>query len=287
MSQFLIDEAWAKSSPDAVRAAGYTGVIGYISEDDTGKNLTRTDIDALHAAGLSVGFADEYGATEALGGGLAGTARARKTVAFARAMGVPPGVGFYAPADWDVTPAQKPAVLQYAMAHDAGLRDNGWRGGMYGGYWTMRYLRENGYAGLRWQTYAWSGDLWDTGLTLRQVANGIVVGGADVDRDEVEVTDWGQWPPDGSSTMGSPTDSWGQQQVYAAIFTGGDSCGEPVPEQFRVPTDTRGNSILSKLNHLQSVIGGLSVPNLAVSEDQMAAIGQLNNLLGQVAAHLK
>lgn len=290
----LIDEAWAKSNPYAARLAGYGGIIGYLSEDNTGKNLTRADIDAIHAQGLAVGFADEYGATEALGGSSAGRARAIKTQVYASALGAPRGTAFYAPADWDVGPGQMSLVLDYAVAHDAYLRDNFYRGGMYGGYPVCAYLRAHGYTGLLWQTYAWSGGQWLDGVAIRQTRNGIIVGGANVDQDEAEVIDWGQWsPPEGSITMTQlPSDA--DLSVNAALLTGGPSCGQRVPTEFRAPNDTTGNAIVSKLDYLialmldiQRRIQDLSTSSVTLPDAQVQAIGQLNNVLGVVAAHLK
>lgn len=294
MSVLLIDEAWAKSSPDTARAAGYSGIIGYISEDNTGKNLTRADVDAIHAAGLAVGFADEYGATEALGGATAGNQRAGKTIGYAITLGVPRGVAFYAPADWNVSAAQMPAVLAYAVEHDRALRASGWRGGLYGGYPVCRYLWEHGYQGLLWQTYAWSNGLWLDGVAIRQTQNGITVGGANVDRDEAEVIDWGQWPPPGGSSTMSQPPSDADLSVNAGLFTGGPSCGRTVPTEFRAPNDTFGNAIVSKLDYLISImldvqtrLAAMSSGTVELPPDQMAAVATFNNLAGVLAAHLK
>lgn len=298
----ILDEAWQKVSPTAARAAGYDGIIGYISEDATGKNLTRADIDAIHAAGLSVGFADEYGATEALGGASAGTSRARKTVQFARALGVPPGVAFYAPADWDVTDAQKPAVLAYAIAHDVYLRTAGYRGGLYAGYWTVKYLAEHGYGGLLWQTYAWSGGLWWPGANLRQVANGILVAGADVDRDEPVTTDWGQWPPNGDAMTQPDPLTWDVPNIYAYLFSGGPSCGTVVDAKYRAAQDGKGNALasqvsalLAKSDDMKAAIADVQSVATGVTQDMLntAVLNAMSNnqfvqmLAANIAAHLK
>lgn len=287
MSQLLIDEAWAKVDPAEAARLGYAGVIGYVSQDNTGKNLSQYDVDMIHAAGLSVGLVYEYSPQSAAGGFYAGTRDADIAIAYAKALGAPPGVCLYAAIDWDVSNTQMINVAEYLRGYGTRVENAGYRHGMYAGYYPCIWARQNGYQGLLWQTYAWSGGLWFDGVAVRQTANGIIVGGANVDRDEAEVTDWGQWSPDGGSTVTQPTDTWNQQQVYAALFTGGSSCGEMVPAEFRVPTDTEGNAILSKLNYVQAVIGRLNIPLLSVTQDQMDAIGRLNALLSQVAAHLK
>lgn len=291
MTVKLIDEAWAKASPNVAKAFGYSGIIGYISEDNTGKNLTRAQVDAIHAAHLDVGFADEYGATEARGGSTAGHARALKSVAFARALGVPSGVAFYAPADWDVTDAEKPAVLAYAQAHDVILRANGYRGGLYSGYWTIKYLAEHGYQGFLWQTYGWSGGLWYPGVTIRQERNGIIVGGADVDMDEAMVPDWGQWSADTNAIQGvevafDDIDKERLRQVWSVVgsaYAASQAAGEnPVRDIGGQVWDlgTAIKAVRAKLDTLPTGGG-------ALTDTDRQAITDLTAALNAVAAHLK
>lgn len=285
--QALIDEAWAKVDPVAARNAGFQGIIGYVSQDTTGKNLTPSDVARIHAAMLVVGLVYEFDPQSAARGASQGTADARIAVAHAQGLNAPQGTCLYAAVDWNVPASQLPAVLAYALAFAAVCRAAGFRYGIYAGYAVVAYLWANGYGGFLWQTYAWSNGAWLAQAAVRQVANGIFVAGVDVDRDEAEVLDWGQWLPDGGTLMGQPTDSWGQQQVYAAIFTGGSSCGDTVPREYWSALETTGNGILTKLNYLQSKIDALTVPASVLDDADKATIQQLATLLTQVAAHLK
>lgn len=287
MSVRLIDEAWAKAGPDTVKAAGYAGIIGYVSQSTTGKNLARADIDAIHAAGLDVGLVYEYNPQSALGGYVQGQRDAYIAVAHAQGLGTPKGVCLYAAVDWNVESVQLATVAKYARGFADVARNAGYRYGIYAGYRPCAYLAQAGYDGLLWQTYAWSGGQWLDGVAIRQVANGIIIAGTDVDRDEAETIDWGQWPPPGgNNTMTQPASNE-DVNVYAGMFLGGPSCGKTVPTEFRVASDTHGNALFSQLAYVRAKLDALSVPASVVTDEQMAAIGQLNNLLGQVAAHIR
>ncbi len=194
----IIDEDWSKADPGALKAAGYGGAVGYLSEDTTGKNLTASDVRALHAAGLAVGLVYEYATTSALGGSARGTRDAGIAVGGARSLNVPGGVCLYTAVDWQVTSGQMAAVLAYALAFQRTCAAAGYRAGIYGSYDVCAYLAQHGYTGLLWQTYAWSGGRWWPGAVVRQEQNGIHVAGATVDKDETMATDWGQWTVGGN-----------------------------------------------------------------------------------------
>lgn len=287
MTAWLLDEAWAKVDPAAARSAGYTGIIGYVSQSTTGKNLTVDDVARIHATGLDVGLVYEYNTQSALGGYVQGQRDAYIAVAHAQGLGAPKGVCLYASVDWDVQRDQVATVLNYAHGFADVARNAGYRYGIYAGYRPCAYLVQAGYDGLLWQTYAWSSGQWVAQAAIRQVANGIFVAGVDVDRDVAQVIDWGQWSPQGgSSTMTQPASNE-DVNVYAGMFLGGPSCGKTVPTEFRVPSDTFGNALFSQLAYVRAKLDALSVPASVVTDEQMAAIGQLNNLLGQVAAHIR
>ncbi len=77
------------------------------------------------------------------------------------------------------------------------------RTGAYGGYNTIKYLFDAGVIRWGWQTYAWSsfadepgGQIylhWDPQAQLRQVKNGVLIGGVDCDLDDSMAADFGQW----------------------------------------------------------------------------------------------
>lgn len=233
MTILLIDEDWSKADPVQLRAAGYTGVIGYVSEDTTGKNLTRAQVDAAHAAGLDVGLVYEYATVAAAQGANRGVRDAAIAVDQALALGAPAEVCLYAAVDFNPTPAQMPAVLAYLEAFQQYAAGAVYRAGAYGGYPTCQYLAQHGYTGLLWQTYAWSGGLWWPSAVLRQTLNHITVAGATVDRDEAESPDWGQWKAADMAFMDDPNAAalaWRVQGLVAGADTvqDGPTKGEPI-----------------------------------------------------------
>lgn len=199
MTSYIVDEAWERPTPDELVSAGYSGLMGYISQDTTGKNINRYEIDAYHARGLDVGLNYEYNPGSAKNGAVSGISDGNTAVAHARALGAPAGMCLYFSVDWDVTDAEKPAVLAYANATRDKCLAAGFEGGIYAGYWVCLYLLSHGYKGRLWQAYAWSGGNWIGNAVIRQIQNGIIVGKSNVDRDQVMNPDWGQWK--GNATM--------------------------------------------------------------------------------------
>src|SRR5947209_2005758 len=145
-----VDEDWSKADPAQLAAAGYRFIVGYVSQDTTGKNLTRSNVDAAHAASLDVGLVYEYATNAALRGGPGGIVDAGIAVSHARGLDTPAGVCLYAAVDWQVTAGQLPVVLEYALAFQAACRAAGHRAGIYGSYAVCRYLAEHGYTGFLW-----------------------------------------------------------------------------------------------------------------------------------------
>lgn len=190
-----LDEAWSKVNAAQAWADGFRFIFGYVSQDGTGKNFSAADITSIQAAGFSIGIVYEFNPESALGGAAAGTRDAAIAIAHAQSLGVPAGVALYAAVDWDVTDAQKPAVLAYADAFLLACTNAGFRSGIYAGYWVCKYLSENSYLGFLWQTYAWSGGQWWPTAAVRQTNNGVMEAGANIDIDETETVDFGQWIP--------------------------------------------------------------------------------------------
>lgn len=191
----LLDEAWSKVDPGAAAAAGYGGIIGYVSQDATGKNITRVQVDDAHAHGLAVGLVYEYHPSSPLGGTSQGRTDAGIALAHASALGAPKTTALYVAIDFDVQPDQLTIVGSYVAAFFASVTLVGFRSGVYGGLRICQYLPTVGYRGLLWQTYAWSAGHWAPGVAVRQVQNNVHVAGVAVDKDISAVSDWGQWAP--------------------------------------------------------------------------------------------
>lgn len=193
--QLIADESWDKVSPPLLKKMGYSAIIGYVSQDTTGKNLTAGNVADAHSAGLSVGIVYEFNPTSAGGGANNAVNDDAIAISHAKALGMPSRVALYHAADSDFTPGQLPSVYDYAMKSYELCTSAGFRHGMYGDFSVIAYLHGHGYPGFLWQTYAWSAGVWFDGATIRQVANGIHAAGGVFDKDTTDVADWGQWSP--------------------------------------------------------------------------------------------
>ncbi|GIH03836.1 hypothetical protein Rhe02_19030 [Rhizocola hellebori] len=203
-----IDYSWGRPRPSAIAAAGYSFVCRYVSWSTTGKNLTRSEADALRAAGLDIVTNWEYEASEALGGYSAGVENATEANRQAIVCGMPSSRPIYFSVDWDASAAQQGTINAYfdGIASVIGRS----RTGAYGGFNVIDRLFDAGKVTWGWQTYAWSGGNWDSRAELRQVQNGITVDGADCDRNEAHAADFGQWG-------GQPR---GTASIYGALADG-------------------------------------------------------------------
>lgn len=187
---FGIDYAWAHPSPSAIKAAGYDFACRYFSRD-TAKNLTADEALALTAVGVSVVGNWEMAPQAALKGKAQGIADARDALAEAEACGMPDHRPIYFSVDFDASEAQQAAINDYFTGVASVLTLG--RTGAYGGYWPLSRLFNAKLITYGWQTYAWSGGHWDGRAQLRQIQNGIKVGGVDCDRNQAMVADYGQW----------------------------------------------------------------------------------------------
>lgn len=214
-----IDEAWARLTPAQAQAAGLSFVVGYVSEDTSGKNLTKAEALGYLADGVGVLLVYEY-ATDAVSGGTARGARdAGIGVAQARAVGYPQGcvLAFAVDEDTSGNPAQ---VDSYARAFTAVCHTAGYRSMDYGGYATVKRCADLELTDLHWQTYGWStvnGRLtWDPRVAIRQTQNGVNINGRDVDRDVAMVDDIGAWLPNGGGVFVALSDAQ-QTEMFGEV----------------------------------------------------------------------
>lgn len=184
---------WAFDPPkiSSLAPAGIKFAVRYTSPGTNPKNLTKSELQALLAAGLHVCLVFESTSGRMRGGHDAGTADAKvaDTACFNLGMASLP---VYFAADWDVQPAELAACDAYldGVASVIGRA----RTGIYGGLRVVTHAFGNKKAAYVWQTYAWSGGVWLNQAQLRQVKNGVPLGGGTVDMDEAHAADYGQWP---------------------------------------------------------------------------------------------
>ena len=146
----LIDYSAARPTPATIKAAGYSGVMRYLSTDP-GKNLQPAERDALLAEGLSIGLVWETTAARSADGFAAGAADAKAAEEQAAALGLPAGLPIFYAVDFDADPA---AVKGYFDGvHSVATRPVG----IYGSLRVVDTALTGGWATYAWQSCAWSG----------------------------------------------------------------------------------------------------------------------------------
>ncbi len=188
-----VDYAWSHPTAAALHQDGYRFAARYLSYDTAGKNLSAGEAQGLWASGVDIVVVWEQTADAALAGYNQGRSDAAAANAQAAGDGIPGGRPIYFAVDFDATPGQQPAIDAYFDGAASVLgRD---RVGAYGGFYVVKRLFDAGKIAWGWQTYAWSGGQWDGRAQLRQVQNGVSVGGAFMccDRDQAVAADYGQW----------------------------------------------------------------------------------------------
>lgn len=145
MPDLLLDYAWARPNPLAIRGAGYSGVVRYLSNDPS-KNLTAGERDGLLLVGLSITLVWESTATRASEGHAAGVDDAHAAEAQTRALGYPAGCPIFYAVDFDMYPAA-------AAAYFGGIASvAAYPVGVYG----SKRIIEGIDAPWKWQAAAWS-----------------------------------------------------------------------------------------------------------------------------------
>jgi hypothetical protein len=157
----VIDYAWQHPNPAAIKAAGYVGVVRYLSHDPS-KDVTAAEIAALHKAGLSVRLVWETTARRALDGWRAGIVDRREAEKRAAALGYPKGCPIFYAVDCDADPAK---VVPYFKGVN---RVHGYPVGAYGSKRVVEALWKAGLASRLWQTEAWSGTAVSSRASLYQ-----------------------------------------------------------------------------------------------------------------------
>lgn len=202
----IVDYPWARPGGAALKAAGVTGVLRYLSHDVT-KSLLRPEADDLAAHGISMAVVYEDLATRAGEGYTAGAIDAATAVKMANGtqpkytdLAMPSDRPIYLAADFD---ASWPQVAPYYAGAASILGQD--RVGVYGGLAVISGAANAGYRWL-WQAAAWSHGQWHPKATLHQPIQETTINGAQCDVDVAMTSDWGQWIPGGEADMVSDQD---------------------------------------------------------------------------------
>jgi len=213
----LIDFAERRIPPDEIKAAGYGGVVNYVSESRPGANfaakpITREYADALRAAGLQLvsnfqygkpGWPDPSDFTRGYDGGVADAQTAQRLHGAAGGPGSAP-IFFSVDDNIDLNTWNSQAVNWFRGINSVlGVGRTGVYGDAQVCGWAIRdgVIGNSSTPGHRWawQTRAWSNGQREPAAVLYQtVVNspsnpGPLLGGINVDVDDVLAPDFGQW----------------------------------------------------------------------------------------------
>lgn len=179
-----------------MKAAGVQFVCRYLSGGGNPKDISKAELDNYLAAGIPVVFVWETTGTD-MTSMSNGENDARAAQNELNALGAASAVVFFA-ADEQAEPDE------LAYLQGAGYVLGKSRVGIYGGLASIEAAFNNNVVSYGWQTYAWSGGVWDNRALLRQYLNGVKIGPAEVDLDEAAYwnsatvltvhSDFGQWP---------------------------------------------------------------------------------------------
>ncbi|RAU90777.1 twin-arginine translocation pathway signal [Mycobacterium colombiense] len=216
----LIDFAERRIAPDEIKSAGYDGVVNYVSQSRPGANfeakpLTREYADALRAAGLHIvsnfqygkpGWPDPSDLTRGYDGGVAD---AHTAMQLHSAAGGPNSAPIFFSVDDDIDASTwNSLAVQWFRGINSVLGVG--RTGIYGDARVCGWAIRDGVIGpstsaghqWAWQTRSWShGEREPAAVLYQTVVNspgnpGPLLGGINVDVDDVLAADFGQWDLD-------------------------------------------------------------------------------------------
>lgn len=213
----LIDFAARQIPAEQIRAAGYRGVVNYVSLSRPGssfgaKPITRSYADSLIAAGLAIVSNYQYGKpggsapSDFTRGYTGGVADARTAWGLHTAAGGGQSAPIFFTIDEDINrDTWNHTALPWFRGINSVLGVQ--RTGVYGGVRVCQWAAADGVVGSSstpgrrwlWQTKAWSGSQVHPAAVLYQrvvstASNpGPKVGGLEVDVNDVLASDCGQW----------------------------------------------------------------------------------------------
>lgn len=222
----LIDFAARQIPAQQIRAAGYSGVVNYVSESRPGssfgaKPITRPYADSLRAAGLVIVSNYQYGKpgssapSDFTRGYAGGVADARTAWQLHTAAGGGQGAPIFFTIDEGINrDTWNHTALPWFRGINSVLGVQ--RTGVYGSFDVCQWAAADGVIGSSstggrrwaWQTKAWSGSrIHPAAVLYQRVVStssnpGPKVGGLEVDVNDVLASDCGQWNLHGSQPLG-------------------------------------------------------------------------------------
>ncbi|MBF5001207.1 DUF1906 domain-containing protein [Nocardia sp. BSTN01] len=199
----LLDYAGGVPDAAAIRAAGHAGAIRYVSDRRpgaewmTGKPLRASEVDALHAAGLTVVSCYQFGkgATADWKGGLeAGKRHADRGLQLHRDAGGPDGVPIYASIDDNPTPVDFATLIAPYLAGWESVLGNE-NVGVYANAPTIELATVAGLGSWYWQhNWGTPKGFVHPAANLHQIEiDDRTVDGVGVDVNNILTAQYGQW----------------------------------------------------------------------------------------------
>lgn len=210
-----LDYSWARPDLGCLYSKGARFVMRYGSRDPS-KNLSKGELNAILAAGMSCGVFWQEGKDQMTRGYSGGQQDARDAKALFDGLGLP-GIPVYFACDYDPPSGDWPKIDAYLDGAASVIGRN--RTGGYGGKAFISREFGNGKIAFGCQTYAWSGSpvSWDSRAQLRQVDNDVTVCGGAIDWEEAWAPDHGQWPRPGGVQPGTEED----EGMFAVVIPPG------------------------------------------------------------------
>ncbi|WP_412475374.1 glycoside hydrolase domain-containing protein [Gordonia sp. LUNF6] len=235
----VIDTAAGFPSATAIKNAGHTGIIAYVSPSRPGTNfagkpITRAVADSYRAGGVDIAVVWQLGKpgdpqtpSDWTTGYAGGRRMAKQALANARAAGMPGWCPIYFAVDEDITLDQWNATASQYFKGCCDEIGQAWVG-IYGHSRVVEWAVEDGVVDPRrlWVTRAWSDDDGRGYAALYQRVidtpsnPGPTVGGITVDVNDVYRPDWGQWSIDrtpGAAPTPEPPVTGGVAPRFEAI----------------------------------------------------------------------
>lgn len=199
------------------RAQGLNFVARYLVPAGMGKEITASEAQALHDAGVAILLCWETTAARAKAGGDAGASDGKKARELARELGVSDGTVICFAVDYDAPRWDFEAIRAYLIAAKAAVYP--YQAGVYGSKKVLDAMCEEIPGLYGWQCVAWSYGAvsehmdayqyqWQGGADAKAMAAKL---GFAVDLDRAETLD-GMWKPDEKKPWYADTMEWAKKE---------------------------------------------------------------------------
>lgn len=308
----------SRIDPAALKAAKVTDVFRYLCYSPVGdwKTIQKPEYDELIAAGIGVTLNWEYDKRDWNHGYTVGKDHGATAGQMAEALGYPKGCTIFGSADYDMPYTDWIVRGQYyARGFADGLAAYGYKPGVYGPWDVLKWVSALSASWQLWQagmSYAWSGGrnaVAYPGISIRQRYH-YPITEIDTDWNDILIPEWGQArkgmamaedygrapnPNDGGTTACRMVDVWlGEEETTIPGY------GTPTARTKRLMdmTDTLAR-IEARVNAptlvaltdsdrdlINRAVEALSAATPLTAAD-MTTIGQVRDLLGVIASHLR